>query len=165
MTTVSDGATFEFSGTDSSGIAGFECNINSAGWVACTSTQAYAGLSLGGNTFEVRAIDNLGNTDASPASFSWVIQTSGEATDELIQDIKDEGFAKNIEKSLLGPLKKVSKILNDNNPDNDQASCDKLTEFLDNLAAKADKIDDDGIVDALEADAQAIKDAIGCPLE
>jgi len=40
-----------------------------------------------------------------------------------------------------------------------------LTAFLDNLAAKADKIDDDGIVDALEADAQAIKDAIGCPLE
>jgi len=165
MTTVSTGAEFTFSGTDAtSGVASFECNINSTGWVVCTSSKVYAGLSPGNNTFEVRAIDNAGNTDPTPAIFAWTIQTPGAASDELIQDIKDLGFDKKIEKSLIGPLKKVSKILDDGNPDNDQAACDKLTEFLDNLAAKADKIDDAGLVDALEADAQGIKDAIGCPL-
>jgi len=84
--------------------------------------------------------------------------------DKLIQDIKDLGFDKKIEKSLIAPLKQVSKILNDGNPNNDQAACDKLTEFLDNLAAKADKIDDTDVVDALEADAKGIKDEIGCPI-
>jgi len=166
MTTVSTGVEFSFSGTDAgSGVASFECNINAAGFAACTSSQIYAGLSLGNNTFEVRAIDVVGNIDQNPASFSWTIQTPGEVTDELIQDIKDLGLAKNVENSLLGPLKKVSKILDDGNPDNDQAACDKLTKFINNVNDKesSGKLDT-VIADSLEADAQAIKDAIGCPL-
>ena len=72
-------ATFTFTGNDGSGVGGvtFECRIDGGGWTPCTSPQAYTGLSDGSHTFEVRAKDSLGNTDGSPASYTWVIDTTG----------------------------------------------------------------------------------------
>ena len=72
-------ASFEFTGDDGSGVGGvtFECRIDSGSWTPCTSPQAYTGLSDGSHTFEVRAKDSLGNTDSSPASYTWVIDTAG----------------------------------------------------------------------------------------
>ena len=77
----------------------------------------------------------------------------------------DQGIPKNAKSSLLGPLKKVIKILDDGNPDNDQSACDKLAEFISNVIDKeaSGKLSTP-IADELEADAQAIKDEIGCPI-
>ena len=77
----SDSASFSFSGEDpgGSGLAALECRIDSAdpeAWSACTSPQAYTELSEGGHEFEVRAVDNAGNADASPAIFEWTVDTA-----------------------------------------------------------------------------------------
>ncbi len=74
-------AGFSFTGddTDGSGVAAFQCRLDStepAAWEACTSPKAYANLADGPHSFEVRAVDNAGNADASPAAFQWTVDTS-----------------------------------------------------------------------------------------
>lgn len=72
----SSGASFSFSGADSeSGVASFECSLDSGAFTSCASPQPYSSLSDGSHTFQVRAIDGAGNIDPTPASYSWVIST------------------------------------------------------------------------------------------
>ncbi len=71
-------ASFSFTGDDTagSGIASFECRIDSEApeaWGACSSAQQYSGLGEGSHKFEVRGIDKAANTDATPAAYSWQI--------------------------------------------------------------------------------------------
>jgi hypothetical protein len=74
--TNSTSAGFSFTGTDTagSGVAGFTCKLDSEPAAACYSgSVSYSGLAAGSHTFEVAATDNAGNSDASPATFSWTI--------------------------------------------------------------------------------------------
>ncbi|HEU4329214.1 MAG TPA: alpha-amylase family glycosyl hydrolase [Roseiflexaceae bacterium] len=75
--TPSTVATFTFTGTDAStppGSLRFECKLDSGTFAPCTSPQHYAGLLARTNhTFQVRAIDPAGNTDPSPATYTWAI--------------------------------------------------------------------------------------------
>ena len=66
---------FSFSGDDGaggSGVASFECKHDSGSFTACTSPQSYS-PSDGSHTFQVRAIDAVGNVDPSPAQFTWTV--------------------------------------------------------------------------------------------
>ena len=55
----------------------FECQINSGSYSLCTSPKVYNGLASNQtHTFMVRAIDAAGNTDTSPAVYSWAIDTT-----------------------------------------------------------------------------------------
>ena len=74
----SDAASFTFIGSDSggSGIASFECDLDSGGFSACASPVDFTGLTDGSHTFEVRTIDNAGNVDGSPDSFTWVVDAT-----------------------------------------------------------------------------------------
>jgi len=76
--TNSTSAEFTFSSTV--GGSTFECSLDSAAFAACTSPKIYTALAAGSHTFEVRAIDSLGNTDATPASFTWTIDTAAPDT-------------------------------------------------------------------------------------
>ncbi len=69
-------ASFTFSGSDDVTVAdalAFECQLNGGGFTSCTSPQSYSGLADGEYTFQVRAIDEAGNSDPTPASHTWII--------------------------------------------------------------------------------------------
>ncbi len=70
-------ATFEFTAADSlSGVASFECSLDGAAFNVCGSPQSYSGLADGSHTFQVVAIDSAGNRDATPASYTWTVESS-----------------------------------------------------------------------------------------
>ena len=53
--------------------ATFRCSLDNSSFSACTSPLTYSGLSEDSHTFRVKAIDNLGNEDTTPAQYTWVI--------------------------------------------------------------------------------------------
>ena len=73
---VSNGdVSFTFSSSEPQ-LLGFECRLdssNASDWASCTSPQAYSNLSEGSHTFEVRAVDAVGDPDTSPAARTWTV--------------------------------------------------------------------------------------------
>ena len=72
ITSVQSGSTiFTFSGSDNhsqESALTFQCQPrHRRRSLSCTSPKTYTGLAAGSHTFEVRAIDQAGNVDASPA--------------------------------------------------------------------------------------------------
>jgi LPXTG-site transpeptidase (sortase) family protein len=71
VTNILDAAfTFSSAAVD---LASFECQLDGGGFAACTTPLNYTGLTPGSHTFQVRAVDNVGNVDPSPATYTWVI--------------------------------------------------------------------------------------------
>lgn len=71
---ASDPASFRFTGADTaSGVVSYQCQLDGGAFVACTSPTLYNGLSAGSHTFQVRAIDQAGNVDLTPASYTWTV--------------------------------------------------------------------------------------------
>ncbi len=73
-------ASFEFS---SEPAASFQCSLDGAAFSACSSPQSYSSLADGPHTFEVRAIDEAGNTDPTPAARSFTVDTLAPAAPSL----------------------------------------------------------------------------------
>lgn len=79
--------TFEFSGDDGggAGMAYFEWQVDAGGWMSgTTGSYTTASLADGPHTFEVRAVDNVGWVDATPASHAWTVDTTPPAVPTLL---------------------------------------------------------------------------------
>jgi hypothetical protein len=72
-TTTDTNASFTFSSSEETGST-FQCRLDDAPYASCTSPKTYTGLTTGSHTFQVKATDAAGNTDASPASRTWTIE-------------------------------------------------------------------------------------------
>jgi hypothetical protein len=70
-TTESRDASFSFSASEPG--TTFECSLDGAAFAGCASPRNYTGLAFGEHEFRVRATDPGGNTDPTPASYTWTI--------------------------------------------------------------------------------------------
>jgi subtilisin-like proprotein convertase family protein len=70
--TSSRSATFTFGSNDAG--ATFECALGGAVYEPCAATRTFSGLALGSHTVRARAIDGSDNEDASPATYTWLIE-------------------------------------------------------------------------------------------
>jgi len=56
--------------------AQFQCRLDGGDFTACASPQQFGNLPEGSHTFEVRAFDQWGNVDGSPAIYSWTVDVT-----------------------------------------------------------------------------------------
>jgi hypothetical protein len=71
--------TFTFHADDTPASPGgvtFECSLDGGTWAACTSPYTTPTLDEGNHSFAVRAVDKAGNVDATPATSSWLLDTT-----------------------------------------------------------------------------------------
>jgi large repetitive protein len=108
-------ALFTFTGSDNTTLPSalsFECRLDSSSdlaWVECGNPQEYTALAPGQHIFEVRAIDQNGLVDPTPASYTWsyVALPSGVAPDTFI----------NLKPELETPLLEALFTFSSNEPD------------------------------------------------
>jgi hypothetical protein len=86
-TTTSTSASFTFSSSEEGST--FACRLDSGSFSDCESPKAYSGLSTGPHTFDVRATDAAGNTDASPASRTWTIEAGTPGSGIVRESVTD----------------------------------------------------------------------------
>lgn len=76
----SPGASVSFAFHSSEAGSKFECSLVPEGqpalFSACSSGKTYSSLADGNWTFEARAIDTAGNQQATPTSYSWIVDNS-----------------------------------------------------------------------------------------
>jgi hypothetical protein len=70
--------TFAFSSSETG--SSFECRVDNASFAPCSSSTTTAELVDGSHTFAVRATDAVGNTDTSPATRTFSVDTTAPQT-------------------------------------------------------------------------------------
>ena len=74
--TAANSASFGFSASE--GGSTFECRLDGGAWArVLLAASRTRGLANDVHTFDVRAIDDVGNVDPTPASRTWAVDTSG----------------------------------------------------------------------------------------
>jgi Ca2+-binding RTX toxin-like protein len=69
--TTSSSATFGFSSSESGST--FQCKLDNGTYASCSSTKQYTDLAPGSHTFSVKAIDQAGIEDETPATYTWTV--------------------------------------------------------------------------------------------
>jgi subtilisin-like proprotein convertase family protein len=54
----------------------FQCRLDGGDFAPCASPQEFGNLPEGTHTFEVRAFDQYGNVDGSPAMYTWTVDAT-----------------------------------------------------------------------------------------
>jgi hypothetical protein len=77
-TTSSTSASLRFAASESGST--FECSLDGASFSPCSSPRDYTGLAAGVHAFSVRAGDAARNSDSTPATFTWTVDTTAPQT-------------------------------------------------------------------------------------
>ena len=130
----------------------------------CSSPATYTNLRTGFHTFEVRAINIIGNAHPTPAKFEWKILTPAEALQQLINDIQNNPQINDrVKASLIRILDRAFKLLNDDNPRNDIAVCILLNIELRVINTyERIRLLDSNTVEQLRTQVNTIKSSIDC---
>ncbi|MCM8745822.1 metallophosphoesterase [Thermomicrobium sp. CFH 73360] len=80
-TTSDTSATFAFTANE---LATFQCSLDGAPTQPCTSPTTYTALTVGPHTFSVAATDVSGNTDPTPATYTWEITATPTAPETML---------------------------------------------------------------------------------
>ncbi len=81
--TTATSANFSFTGADDStapGSLSFECSADGSAYAPCAPIKTYTPVDVGDHSFAVRAIDDAGNTDPTPAQESWAVTPQPDTT-------------------------------------------------------------------------------------
>lgn len=62
-------SSFTFSSNESP--VTFQCSLDSAAYSTCVSPLSFSSIANGGHTLNIRAIDQAGNIDSTPATYTW----------------------------------------------------------------------------------------------
>ena len=79
-TIATDAASFRFSGRPASDAGRLECSIDGSTFAACGSPKQFTALSDGFHRVSFRAIDAVGNADATPAARGFTVDTTAPTT-------------------------------------------------------------------------------------
>ncbi len=125
--------TGDFTFTSNESNVTFACNLDGAGFTSCTAAFTTGALGVGQHDIAVRATDAAGNTDATPATFTWnvaatVVDTDGDGlpdstetqmgTDPNDADSDDDGVPDGLEPSA-GTDSDGDGLINALDPDSD----------------------------------------------
>jgi hypothetical protein len=120
--------------------ATFECSLDGAAYAPCVSPKAYTGLAVGGHTFAVRATDDAGNVDLTPATVSWTINNQPpppppRCDDACVADLRAQLDAAKQQNSVLtGQVAQLTQQLADMT-----ASRDSVQAIADAYKARAEE--------------------------
>ncbi len=71
------GPTAELAFSSNEGAGDFQCRLDDGGWSYCRDPELLEHLTDGPHTFQVRAVDALGNVDPTPAQHAWTVDAAG----------------------------------------------------------------------------------------
>jgi putative metal-binding protein len=70
-TTTSTSASFGFNSSETNST--FQCRLDGGSFATCGTTRTLTGLAEGRHTFNVRAIDLVGNVQPTPTTYTWQV--------------------------------------------------------------------------------------------
>jgi hypothetical protein len=147
--TLSNSIDISFTGSDDSTAIEdltFECSIDSAVFEICTSPNIIENLKSGEHVFEVRAIDQSGKVDETPAQFRWIVTDLAKKLEEMKIIIDDDEISDVLKNNLNVILSEIQTFIDNKTPNNDEHEiCSNLEEFILQIT---NNIDDISISDA-----------------
>ncbi len=154
VATTIDGTavTFDVTATDNVGVTSSTCDVASG-----------SVFGLGTTTVTCSAQDAAGNGAQDSFTVEVEVAAGPAGIDILIAEIEGAGHPRGVERSLVGRLGTAGELLADDNPNNDDAVCDKLDDFLDAVEDRAaDGALADGVAERYDAYARALLVGLGC---
>ncbi|HSF00152.1 MAG TPA: hypothetical protein VLA48_04585, partial [Nitrososphaeraceae archaeon] len=139
----------------------FECSLDSSIFEVCTFPIIIDNLKPGEHIFEVRAIDESGKIDETPAQFRWIVINLTEKLKDIKAIIDKENIANILKNNLNVILMEIQTLVKDNNPNNDHEICNNLEEFILQITNNMDDITI-GNANTLVIKTNAILDKMQC---
>ncbi len=118
----------------------FECSIDSAIFEVCNSPIIIDSLKPGEHTFEVRAIDQSGNIDETPAQFRWIVIDLVKKLEDIKTIIEDGDISNILKNNLNVILMEIETLVKDKSHNNDHEICTNLEEFMLQITHNSDDI-------------------------